>query len=102
MEIQTLYFTGGLVHRDKREYRQLPFIRRLYSRKAVTMFAIFVDEVTHRCYRLTTQERTALLVGEGDGATSALAVNTISRLEDPYEGQYGEGEGGPVDESAQV
>ena len=68
----------------------------------MTTFAVFVDEVTHRCYRLTTQERTALLVGEGDGATSALAVNTISHLADLCEGQYGEGEGGPVDESVQV
>jgi len=68
----------------------------------VTTFAIFVDGVTHRCYRSTTQEGAAFLVGESDGATSALAVNTISRLEDPNQGQYGEGEGGPVDEAAQI
>jgi len=44
----------------------------------------------------------AFLVGESDGATSALAVNAISRLEDPDQGQYGEGEGGPVDEATQI
>ena len=45
------------------------------------------------------QERTALLVGESDTATGALAVNTIGGLENPNEGQDGEGESGPVNEA---
>jgi len=51
---------------------------------------------------LTTQEGTALLISESDAATSALAVNAISRLEDPNQGQDGKGEGGPVDEAVEV
>ena len=51
---------------------------------------------------LTGQEGTALLVGESDAATSALAVKAISRLEDPDKGQDGKGEGGPVDEAMGV
>jgi len=47
---------------------------------------------------LTPQEGTALLVGERDVTTGALAVKAISRLENPNEGQDGEDEGGPVDE----
>ena len=100
----TVFFTGDVVHKDEHEYKQLPFMRRLHSRtrKTVTAFAIFVDEVTHRCHRLTTQEGTTLFVGESDGATSALAVDAIGSLEDPDEGQYGEGERGPVDEAADI
>ena len=52
--------------------------------------------------KLTTQEGAALLVGESDTAIGALDINAISRLENPNEGQDGEGEGGPVDEAAEV
>ena len=52
--------------------------------------------------RSTTQKGSALFVGESDSATGALAVNAISRLEDPDEGQDGEGEGGPVNEAVKI
>ena len=70
-----------------------------------TTFAIFVDGITPTVVvdrGLASQEGTALLVGEADAATSALAVKAISRLHDPNEGQDGKGEGGPVDEAAEV
>jgi hypothetical protein len=52
--------------------------------------------------RSTTQEGSALFIGESDSAAGALAVDAISRLEDPDEGQDGEGEGGPVNEAVKV
>jgi len=50
-------------------------------------------------HQSTTQEGTALLIGKGDTVTGALAVETISGLEDPNEGQDGEDESRPVDEA---
>jgi len=49
-----------------------------------------------------TQEGTALLVGESDAVTGVFDVKTISGLENPNEGQDGEGESGPVNEAANV
>ena len=49
-----------------------------------------------------TQEGTAFLVGESDPVTGVLAVGTIGSLENPNEGQDGEGESGPVNEAANV
>jgi len=46
------------------------------------------------------QEGTALFVGESDAAAGAFAVKAIGGLENPNEGQDGEGESGPVNEAA--
>jgi len=51
---------------------------------------------------LTGQEGTALLVSESDAAAGVLAIQAISRLEDPDKGQDGKGEGRPVDEAVEV
>lgn len=61
-----------------------------------------VRGIVDRPFALTTQEGIALLVGESDTVTGALAVNAISGLENPGEGQNGEGEGGPMDEATKV
>jgi len=50
----------------------------------------------------TTQQGPTLLVGESDTITGALAVKAIRRLENPNKRQNGEGEGGPVNETAKV
>lgn len=78
-------------------------VRRQTTRKN-TMFVISMTELpaVTVCCGLTTQEGTALLVGEGDAPTGALAIKAVSSLEDPNEGQDGEGKGGPVDKAAEV
>ena len=48
------------------------------------------------------QEGTALLVGESDMVTGVFAVKAKGGLENPNEGQDGEGEGRPVNEATKV
>lgn len=49
-----------------------------------------------------TQEGSPLLVGESDAAAEVLVVKAAGGLENPNEGQDGEGEGGPVNEAEKV
>ena len=106
-------FTKNLVYkdedRDTSNWFPPSFKKRRYDKiigsndeESTTFIMFVVRGIVDRPFALTTQEGIALFIGESDTVTGALAVNAISGLENPGEGQNGEGEGGPMDEATKV